>query len=232
MDDFCHQICFLQNQEGFLTMFCHNCPHSRFHREWSDCQHRGSPWPQTPLQKRFDFYWPCVDIWGIYFSLAFLHTLTLPSQYARLNLDSSEKSKQDLLSGTVQLRVLLHHRCRRSRFSRLRPVFLYSYKAVNCLTMEPSLDNSFRNWMSKVCKKLLCDLSQWAFWALILDCSLLWTTITWQSLPSTSFPIPFSNPPPPIIFRCRSDDIACVNDISFCNTTSAWIKRNLYFTAL
>ena len=42
MDDFCRQICFLQNQEGFLTMFSHNCPHSRFHREWSDCQQCGS----------------------------------------------------------------------------------------------------------------------------------------------------------------------------------------------
>ena len=45
IDDFCRQICFLQNQEGFLTMFWHNCPHSRFYWEWSDCQHRGSQWP-------------------------------------------------------------------------------------------------------------------------------------------------------------------------------------------
>ena len=38
---------------GFLTMFWHNCRHSRFHGEWPDCQHRGSQWPPTPLQIRF-----------------------------------------------------------------------------------------------------------------------------------------------------------------------------------
>ena len=136
---------------------------------------------------------------GIYFSPAVLHTLTLPSQYARLNIDSSEKSKQDQLSGTVQLRVLVHHRRRRSRFSRLMPVFLYN-TAVDCLTTDPPLDSSFGNWMSKVCNKLLCDLGQRAKSdalykpseiALITGCDLLWTTTTWQSLPSTSFPISF-----------------------------------------
>ena len=60
---------------------------------------------------------------GIYLSPAVLHTLTLPPQYERLNLDSSGKSKQDQLSGTVQLRVLVHHRSRRSRFSWLMSRF-------------------------------------------------------------------------------------------------------------
>ena len=56
------QLCFIHNQKGFLSMFRHNCLHSRFHLEWPDCQQHGSQWPPTPLQKRFAFYWPCVDI--------------------------------------------------------------------------------------------------------------------------------------------------------------------------
>ena len=35
---------------------------------------------------------------------------------------------------------------------------LYSNTAVFCLTMEPSVDSLFGDWMSKVCNKLLCDL--------------------------------------------------------------------------
>ena len=60
---------------------------------------------------------------GIYFSPAILHTLTLPSQYARLNLDSSTKSKQDQLLIADQLRLLVHHRLHRGRFSRLMSSF-------------------------------------------------------------------------------------------------------------
>ena len=66
--------------------------------------------------------------------------------------------------------------------------------------MGSSMGSSFGNWMPKVCEKLLCDLGQWAKsdvlykpskMALITGCGLRWTTTTWQSLPSTSFPIPF-----------------------------------------
>ena len=71
------------------------------------------------------------------------------------------------------------------------------------------------------------------------DCGLLWTTTTWQSLPSTSFPILFlirrmveigqsnlstiywavrpASVNPTTIFRCCPDYIVCVYDIS--NTT-------------
>ena len=94
---------------------------------------------------------------GIYFSPAILHTLPLPSQYARLNLDSSEKSKQDQLLGTVQLRVLVHHRRRRVRFLGLNSGFWTKNTTADCLTMEPSLDSSFGNWLSKVCNRPLCD---------------------------------------------------------------------------
>ena len=140
---------------------------------------------------------------GIYFYTAVLHTLTLTSQYARLNLDSSEKTKQDHFwycpvkgSGTPS--------------SSSMPVcetnvrLLYSNTAVDCLTMDPSLDSSFGNWTSKVCNIILCDFGQWATSdvlykpskvTLITDCGRLRTTTTWQSLPSTSFPLLFSNPP-------------------------------------
>ena len=51
-------------------------------------------------------------------------------------------------------------------------------------------------------KKLMCDLGQLAKLdvlykpseIVLTGCGLLWTTITRQSLPATSFPIPFSNP--------------------------------------
>ena len=38
---FWRQIYFLRNQEGFLTIFWHDCSHSRIHRELPDCQRRG-----------------------------------------------------------------------------------------------------------------------------------------------------------------------------------------------
>ena len=59
----------------------------------------------------------------IYFSRAVFNTLTLPSQYAKFNLYSSEKIKQDQLSGTAQLRFLVNYPRRRSRFSRLMSCF-------------------------------------------------------------------------------------------------------------
>ena len=91
---------FPQIQEGFLTMFWHNCPHSRFHRELPVCQHRDSQWHPTPLQKRFDFYLPCVDI-QVFISPQLLSIpRPLPSQYARLNLDSLEKSRYCPVKGS------------------------------------------------------------------------------------------------------------------------------------
>ena len=127
MNDFCRQVCFLQNQECFMTMFWHNCPHSRFHREWSDCQHCSSQWHPHTITETIRFILTMCRYSGIYFSLAVLHTLTLPSQYARLNLDSLEKSMQDQLSVTVQLRVLVHHRRRLSQFWRLLSVFVQQH---------------------------------------------------------------------------------------------------------
>ena len=128
----------------------------------------------TPLQKQFDFYWPCVDIRVYISSQIFaipspLHPPPHPHPHpppppppptptppTHTNTHthtpySSEKRKLDQLSGTgtVQLRVSVHRRRRRSRFLRLMSVFLYSNTAVICLTTEPSLDSSFGNWMSK-----------------------------------------------------------------------------------
>ena len=123
MDDFWHQISFVQNQEGYLTIFSQNCPHSHFHRGWSDCQHLGSQWPPH-LTEAIRFLLTMHRRSGI-FSPAVLHTLTLPSQHARLNLDTSEKSKQDQLYGTVQLRVLIHHP--RRQFSKLISVYVQQH---------------------------------------------------------------------------------------------------------
>ena len=95
--DFCRQICFLQHQEGFLTMFWYNF---RIHVFMT---------PLVPLQKRF-YFLTMPRHSGIYFSPA-VHTLALPSQFARSNLDSSEKSKQDPLSGTVPLRAVSEIGC-------------------------------------------------------------------------------------------------------------------------
>ena len=75
-----------------------------------------------------------------------------------MNLDSSEKSNQDQLSGTVQLRVLVHHHGRRSRFSRLVSVFIQQHG----YRLPDHGDSSFGNWVSQVCYKLLYDLGQWA----------------------------------------------------------------------
>ena len=85
----------------------------------------------------------------IYFSPAVLHTPTLPSQYAMLNIDSSEKGKQDQFSGTVKGSG--------TSSSSSEPVLetnvrcLYSYTAVDSLTMEPSLDSLYGKWRSKLC---------------------------------------------------------------------------------
>ena len=95
---------------------------------------------------------------GYIFPPTVLHTLTLPSQHASLILDSSEKSKQDHLFGTVKLRVLAG-----PPSSSSGPVletnvrFLYSNTTVEWLTTEPSLDSSYRSWMSRELNKLLCD---------------------------------------------------------------------------
>ena len=128
--------------------------------------------------------------------------------------------------------------------------------------MEPSLDSSFGSWMSKVCNKLLCNLGQWAKSdalykpseiALITGYGLLWTTTTGQSLPSTSFPIPFSNLPyirnrksnlsaiyyadwpasiiSTIVFRCRSDNIV-VYTIKVIVTTMCLNKEEPIFYCL
>ena len=100
---------------------------------------------------------------------------------------------------TSDLYVLVHHRRHRSRFSRLMSVFVQQH---DCRLLDHGAFSGslFGNWMSKVCNKLLCDLGQWAKSealykhceiALIMSCDLLWMTTTWQSLPSTSFPLPF-----------------------------------------
>ena len=54
---------FCVESRQFSDNVWHNFVHSRFYREWSDCHHFGSQCPPPPpLQKRFDFYWPCIDI--------------------------------------------------------------------------------------------------------------------------------------------------------------------------
>ena len=132
--------------------------------------------------------------------------------------------------------------------------FLYNNTAIDCLTMATSLDSSFGNWMSKVCDKLVCDMGQWtksdvllkpSQIAIITGCGLLWKTTTLKSLPSTSFPIPFiirrmveiehignilHNST--TIFRCRSDYIVCVCDISHCNTTMCPNRNEPLFHSL
>ena len=50
---------FVQNPEGFLTMFRHNFPHSRFHQIRLPAP--SEPMAPTALHKRFYFYWPCAD---------------------------------------------------------------------------------------------------------------------------------------------------------------------------
>ena len=128
---------------------------------------------------------------------------------------------------------------------------LFSKTAVDCLNMEPFLDSSFENWISKVCSKLLFvklgALYKPSEIALITGCGFLWTITTLQSLPSTSFPITFlirrmveidkSNLSPiywavrpasvnsRTIFRYRLDNIVCVYDITYCNTTKCLNKK-------
>ena len=195
--------CFPQKQEGFLTMFWHNCPHAGFHREWSDCQHRGIHWHPTPLQKRFDFYWPCIDI-RVYISPR-LFSIPSPSRHnmqgwTLIHRRKVSRTRYQVLSNwelgytIVVVGAGTRDYC----------LFLYSNTAVDCRTMELSPDSSFVNWMPKMCHKLLYDFGQWAKKdalykpseiALITVCGLLLTITTWQSLPSTSFSIPFPNPP-------------------------------------
>ena len=67
---------------------------------------------------------------GVYFFPVVLQILILPSQYARLNLDSSEKSKQGQLFVAVQLRALVHHRRRRSRLSRIMSGFALQHGCI------------------------------------------------------------------------------------------------------
>ena len=179
---------FLQNQKGFLTMFWHNCLH--FNREWSDCQHRGSQWPPSPLhninKRRHS---------GTYFS----PLLSIPSP-SRHNMQVEPWFIGERWAGQIVWYCPVKGSVTPSSSS--KPVleinfrFMHSNTAVDCLTMEPSLDSSFGNWMSKVCNKLLCDLGQWAkpgaFYkpsetALTMGCGLLWATTTWQCLPPTSF---------------------------------------------
>ena len=161
MDNFCHQICFLQNQEGFRTMFWHNFPHLRFHREWSDCRHCGSEWPPTH-HYRNDLI--SID-YGYTFRYIFLPGCSPyphpPVTICKVELWLiGEKSAGPVVwycqvkgSGTPSWWSEL--------VLRTNTCFLYSNRAAGCLTMEPSLDSSFGNWMSKVCNKLLCDLGQW-----------------------------------------------------------------------
>ena len=117
------------------------------------------------------------------------------------NLDSSGKSKQDQLSGTVHLGVLVHHRRRRSRFSRLMTGFVQHNG--NMLHDHGAFSGqSVWKLGVQMCEKVIRDLGQWANsnalyrpseTALITGCGIPWTTTT--SLPSTSFPIAFDNPP-------------------------------------
>ena len=169
-------MCFLQNQGGFLTMLWHNYPHSCFHCEWPDCQQRGSQWHHHRKDS--------ISITMCTLGYIFLPGCS-PYPHPPITICKVEPflSLELLLKSNVQ--------------------FLYSNITVDCLTMDPSLDSSFGNWMSKMCNKLLHDMGQWeksdalskpSNIALITGCGLLWMTTTWQSLPSTSFPIPFSNP--------------------------------------
>ena len=140
---------------------------------------------------------------------------------------------------------------------------LHSNMAIDCLTMEPSLDSSFGNWMPRRCNKLLCDLGQWAKSdavnkvskiALITGCGLPWSTTTWQSLSPTNFPkhvlirrmveieqsnlsaIYWALRPGSVIstamFLCRLDNIVCVYDISYWNTTMCLNKEEPLFYSL
>ena len=98
-----------------------------------------------------DIILPCVDV-QVYISPRLFSIPSPPATMCKVEPWFMEKSKQAQLSGTVHLRVLVHQ----SSSSSSEPVFetnvriLYSNTAVDCLTMEPSLDSSFGNWMSKV----------------------------------------------------------------------------------
>ena len=132
-DDFCRRICFLHNQQGFPTMSWYYFPHSRFHQEWPDCQHRGSQWPPTQLQKRFDFYWQCVEIQACISSRLF--SIPSPSRqnmqdWTLIHRRKVSRTSCLVLSGqwrVLRWRVLVHHRRRRSRFSRLMSVFVLQH---------------------------------------------------------------------------------------------------------
>ena len=128
----------------------------RFHREWPDCQHRGSQWPHT-ITETIRFLLTMRKHSSIYFSPTVLHTLTVPPEYARLNLDSAEKSKQDQLSGTVQLKVPVHHRRRRSRFSRLMSGFCTATRLKSAWSWSPPWTVRLETGSRRcVCNKLLC----------------------------------------------------------------------------
>ena len=119
----------------------------RFHREWPDCQHRGSQWPHT-ITETIRFLLTMRKHSSIYFSPTVLHTLTVPPEYARLNLDSAEKSKQDQLSGTCPAKGSGTPPSSSEPVFETDVRFLYSNTPEECLIMKPSMDSSFGNWKS------------------------------------------------------------------------------------
>ena len=138
---------------------------------------------------------------GIYFSRLF-SILASSVTICKIKPRFNGENKQDQLSGIVQLRVMVHYRCRRSRFLRPMSVFLYTNTAVDCMTWPWSILLKVR--LETACSKCHTRVWQWAKsdalykpseGELIPGCVLLWTTTTCQSLLSTSFPIPLSNPP-------------------------------------
>ena len=141
MDDFCGQICFYRTKKVF--------------------------WQGSDINVRIHIFIENDQIANTLVANSGKYFSIFPYPHPPVTMCKVEpwfigKSKQDQLFGTVQLRVLVHHRRRRSLFLNTNVRFLYSNTAVDCLYMGPSLDSSFRKWMSEACSKLLWELDWWA----------------------------------------------------------------------
>ena len=114
----------------------------------------------------FNCRWPCVDIRAYISSRLFSKTL-----HSRHNMQSWTLSHRRKVRRTCCLLLssygFWYIIVVAGADSRDWCTVLYSNTVVDCLTIEPSLNSSFENWMSKVCSKFLCDLDQWAKWVVL-----------------------------------------------------------------
>ena len=82
--------------------------------------------PHT-ITETIRFYWPCLNI-RVYISP---RLFSIPSSPCRHNMQGRTLIyRLDQLSGTVQLRILVQHRCHRSRFSRLMWIWKLGVQGV------------------------------------------------------------------------------------------------------